>query len=76
MKNEADWAEILDAVSAPPPWSVLLKAAPRERLRRAVLQVFLWAVGGAGTFVFLEDSDWVDALYWSGASVVDTSWSK
>ena len=43
------------------------RAAPRERLRRAVLQVFAWAVGGAGTFVFLEDSDWVDALYWSGA---------
>ena len=30
VKNEADWAEILDAVSAPPPWSVLLKAAPRD----------------------------------------------
>ena len=45
------------------------RAAPRERLRRAVLQVFLWAVGGAGTFVVLEHADWVDALYWSGATL-------
>lgn len=48
-----------------------LRTTTRTRLRRALLVVVAWSVGGAFVFRALEDDavDFLDAFYWSGVTL-------
>ena len=45
------------------------RRAPADRLRRACATVLVWSLSGALVFMRLEGAGFLDALYWSGATL-------